>query len=278
MRKTPSGPVRGLRRVRVACLTAVAACAVSAIAVSAAQAVPTAFSGTFDDAALNLPDPVGTTDILDPPSVATMTGTVDPAAGNALSVPANQFVFPGFTGSAGGFPVSVGFKAIDNITGTATPTGDVHTDSSTYETTVVVVPGPSPLATCVYDSEESFSTGAGSPFNGDPFTVAPGPPITITNGIVQSGWLAGHFSPVSGGDVCNSILTPLINGGAGGVELGNGIDLTPAPPATTPPPTTPPPTGNPAALKKCIKKAKKKFKNNPAKKKKAIKKCKKKYG
>ena len=55
--------------------------------------------------------------------------------------------------------------------------------------------------------------------------------------------------------------------------MGNGLDLTPAPPPSGGGTTTAPNTQ--AQLKKCIKKAKKKFKDDKAKRKKAIKKCKK---
>jgi hypothetical protein len=47
-------------------------------------------------------------------------------------------------------------------------------------------------------------------------------------------------------------------------------------PSPTPPAPVAPTTNT--ALKKCIKKAKKKFKNNKAKRKKAIKRCKRKFG
>ena len=221
------------------------------------------------DAALNLPAPLGTTDILDPPNVATMTGTIDTVTGD-LNVPAANFDFPTFTGSAGGFPVAVSFAAVDDITGAADTSGNVLTDASTFHTTVVIAPGPSPLDTCGYDSDESFSTGTGSPFNGDPFTVNLGNPITITNGIVQTGWGATHFTQTSGGSICSGTLTPAINGGAGGLEMGNGIDLTPSSGGTT----TPPPATTPKKKKKC-KKAKKKKSADSAKKKKCKKKKKK---
>ena len=59
-----------------------------------------------------------------------------------------------------------------------------------------------------------------------------------------------------------------------GVASSAGVAQTTGPYQPSPTPTT----GNAAKLKKCKKKAKKKYKNDAAKRKKAIKKCKKKFG
>ena len=90
----------GLRRGRLAVVGALAATAVMAFGVASAQAAPQPFKATFDDAALN----VGVTfDILDPPATATIERPRGPAPGttstNAVNVPANDFVFPSFTGT-----------------------------------------------------------------------------------------------------------------------------------------------------------------------------------
>jgi hypothetical protein len=254
------------RRVRTAVLGALAACAVLVFGAGSARAA--GFSATFDDAALNVSGL--TFDILDPPPPATMTGTVtDP--GGAVNVPANQFVFPQFSGDAlPGVPVTVDFSAVDPIIGTLDlATGSMTTTSSTYHANVQAFGGD-----CNYDIELSFNTGPGGPFNGDPFTVSTGDPRVITNGILQTNWPANHFPPVGGN--CATI-DGLVNGSPGGLAMGNGFDLTPAPPpSTAAPPAATTTTTNTAGLKKCKKKAKKI--KDPVKRKKALKKCKKKFG
>jgi hypothetical protein len=258
----------GRRRGRFALLGAVAAIAALAYGASSAQAATVGFSATYDDAALNVSGL--TFDILEPPNTATMTGTIDNGTG-AFTVPAAGFVFPQFSGEAlPGVPVTVNFSAVDPIAGTLNlGTGALTTTLSTYHANVQALGG-----NCDYDIDLAYSTAAGSPFNGDPFTVAGTDPITISSGIIQTGWPADYFTP----DPDASCAT--INGlvaGAGGMAIANGFDLTPAaPPTTTPPATTPPVTSNAAALKKCLKKAKKI--KDKVKRKKAIKKCKKKFG
>jgi hypothetical protein len=245
---------------------ALAASALLVFGAGSARAATVGFNATFDDAALSVSGL--TFDILDPPNVATMTGTVDDADGDPVNVPANQFVFPQFSGEAlPGIPVTVNFSAVDPIVGTLNlATGSMTTTLSTYHANVQALGG-----NCDYDVDLTFNTGPGGPFNGDPFTVSGTDPKVITNGILQTNWPAHYFTP----DPDSSCAT--INGlvdGAGGLAMAHGFDLTP-----TPPPSgaaaTPPPVSNAAGLKKCKKKAKKI--KDPVKRKKALKKCKKKF-
>src|SRR5262245_23869450 len=123
------------RRARLAVAAAAAAIGAMAFGGSSAQAANQPFSATFDDAALN----VGAVfDILDPPATATMTGTWNDNGSNAISVLANQFVFPPAVGDVTtGVTATVNFKATDPITGTFDPaTGDLNTVSSGYEASV----------------------------------------------------------------------------------------------------------------------------------------------
>ena len=227
----------GLRRGRLAVVGALAATAVMAFGVASAQAAPQPFKATFDDAALN----VGVTfDILDPPATATIgtaqgTSTWDNAT-NAVNVPANDFVFPSFTGDAfPGVPVTVDFSAVDPIVGTLNAaTGAMTTTASTYHATVHLLG-----AVCNYNLELAFKTDPGSPFNGDPWSVSTGPPTVITNGAIQDSWTAGENAadPHMDCSTINSLVT-----GAGGLAMGNGIDLTPATSSGAPPAPPPPAT------------------------------------
>src|SRR4051812_16645284 len=131
----------GSRRARFGVVAGVAATAMMAFGVASAQAVGVdePFQATFDDAALN----VGVTfDILDPPHVATIGDAQGTSTWNTTShvinVPADDFVFPSFTGDAfPGVPVTVDFSATDPIVGTLDPTtGAMSTTASTYHAKV----------------------------------------------------------------------------------------------------------------------------------------------
>jgi hypothetical protein len=251
MTRSPRSTAR-LRRGRVALAGAIAAIAAMTFGVSSASAaVPGTFSATYDDAALHLS--VGTFDVLDPPPPATMTGAIadtDQPSG-AFTVPPLSFVFPPFSGEAlPGVNVTVALTATDPIVGHVDKTtGVLTTDSSTYHAAVGAFG-----ATCNYNLELAFSTAAGSPFNGDAFTVDSATTAwSITNGIIQANFAPPTPDPLP---ACNTINTLVASGGA--LEIGNGFDLTPPePPAgggsTTPPPATP----TPAPKKKKCKKAKK---------------------
>ena len=235
-------------KARIALSGALAAGAIMAFSVSSAQAAPSPFHATFDDAALN----VGATfDILDPPNTAPVNGTFE-SVGNTLTIPAANFVLPTFSGDPiTGLHVDVDFAATagPDITGTLTnPGGALNLASHSY-TAIVKVNGG---ANCTYTAPMIFSTTSpsGGPFNGQAFTVG-APDVTVTHGAIETHWAslpADNSSPD-----CN-----LVNGlvsGPGGLAIGNGVDLTPPAPSgggtTTPPATTAP------AKKKC-KKAKKK--------------------
>jgi len=239
-------------RGRLAVAGALAALGVMAFGVSSAQAANVSY--TFDDAILSLPDPAGNSDILDPPDQATMTGTVNTGS---LSVLSTDFDFPGFDGSLSGIPLHVEFSALDNITGTAdTAAGTMTTNPSTFQTVVAL--GAPINSDCTYQSDESFKTGSGASFNGDPFTPVAGDPITFTDGVVQTGWGASHFALTANTGDC-SLVTNIINSGCGGLALANGLTPSPlkcAPPSGTNPPAATPPTAHKKA--KCKKKAKKK--------------------
>jgi Ca2+-binding RTX toxin-like protein len=238
----------GSRRGRAALAGAIVATAAIAFGATSANAATAVFSASFDDAALNLPV-LGTSDVLNPPPPATMTGTVaddsqDPAN---FTVPQTGFVFPSFSGDANGVTLTVSFEATAPITGTVSPTtGSVTTGASAYKATV------SALGTsCVYNLTRSLTTGPGSPFNGDPFTVdkttTPGT-WSLNQGILQAGWPS---LPASGaGGACDTIDS-IITSGPGGLEMGNGFDLTPGTSGPgTPPPATASPTckGKPATI------------------------------
>ncbi|MGE5273509.1 MAG: calcium-binding protein [Verrucomicrobiota bacterium] len=156
-----------------------------------------------------------------------MTGTVaddtqDPAS---FTVTQGNFVFPPFTGDANGVTVTVSFEATAPITGTVSPTtGSVTTAPSAYKATVSALGG-----SCVYPLTRSFTTGPGSPFNGDPFTVdkttSPGT-WSLSQGIVQTGWTS--LPPSGAGGACDT-LDSIVTSGPGGLEMGSGFDLTPPP-------------------------------------------------
>jgi hypothetical protein len=253
---------RAGRRGRFALLGAVAATAAMAFGASSAQAVTTPFNATFDDGALN----VGLTfDILDPPNTATLSSTDwDKGGTNAFTV--SNFTFPPFSGEAlPGVPVSVTFDDAGPVSGTLND--GAMTVSGTFSAVVSVF-----SATCTYTNPMTFTTNPASPFNGDPFTVVPGPPDSLTNGVLETHWASLPPASPAVGDC--SLINGLVSG-PGGIAMGNGFDLTPAAPPTTTPPATTPVTSNAAGLKKCLKKAKKI--KDKVKRKKAIKKCKKKF-
>ena len=252
------------RRGRAAVVGAIAAGAVMAFGASSAQAVPVDFHGTFDDAALS--GSGLTFDILDPPNTATMDGTIDSVTGG-FDVPPSPigFNFPDFHGEAApGVPVTLKFTATEPISGSLDlGNGDMTTDRSGYHANVQAFGRD-----CNYDIDLTFDTNPASPFNGHRFTVGGTNPITITSGVLETHWPAGSFG--SGGSGCATV-DGLINGGAGGLAIAHGFDLTPAQPSGTTPPAS-----RSAQLKKCKQKAKK-IKNR-GKRKKALKKCRKKFG
>ena len=239
----------GLRRARYAVVGAVAATAVMAFGVTSAQAASQTFTASFDDAALNVSGL--TFDILEPPDTATMTGTVEDTTG-AVNVPNSGFVFPEFSGEAApGIPVTVNFSAVDAIVGNLNLTsGVMTTTSTTYHANVQALGG-----NCDYDIDLAFSTAPGSPFNGDPFTVNGATARNITNGALQTSWPAAYFTPDP--DASCATINGLV-GGAGGLAMANGIDLTPAAPPSGGGTTTPPPATPVKKKKKCKKKKAKK--------------------
>ena len=212
----------GSRKGRAALAVAIAAMAAMAFGATSANAATANLSASFDDAALNLPI-LNTSDILDPPASATITATVTDDTQDPASFTAGAFVFPDFSGTANGVPVTVKFEATAPITGTVSPsTGSVTTAATAYKATVSALGGD-----CVYNLTRSFTTGAGSPFNGDPFTVdtttTPGT-WSLSQGILQTGWSSLPAS--GGGGACNTV-DQIVTSGPGGLELGNGFDLTP---------------------------------------------------
>ena len=256
----------GQRRGRAAVVGAIAVGAVMAFGASSAQAGIVDFHGAFDDAALS--GSGLTVDVLDPPNTATMDGTINDSTGDFDVLPSPiGFNFPEFRGEAApGVPVIFNFTATDPISGTLNlVTGALTTDPSSYHANVQAFGGD-----CDYDINLTFDTNPASPFNGDPFTVSGTDPITITSGVLETHWPAGSFG--YGGPGCATV-DGLINGGAGGLAIAHGFDLTPAQPSGTAPT---PPANTSAQLKKCKKKAKKA--KDPVKRKKALKKCRKKFG
>jgi hypothetical protein len=260
------------RRGRAALLVAIAATAVMALGVSSAQAAT--FGTDFNDAALHLPDPAGTSDILDvPPSdPATLDGTI---TGTALT--AGALDFPGFDGELSGFPLHVEFAQTAPITGTFdSTTGSMTTTPATYETVVAL--GAPLNSSCTYHSTESFKTVAGSPFSGAPFTGQD----PATAGVIQTSWnTTNHFQLVANTGSCD-LVTNVINSGCGGLALANTAESLPSDVTCTTVgggggSTTPPPPVQPAPKKKakCKKKKGKKGSAQSAKKKKCKKKKKK---
>jgi hypothetical protein len=254
-------------RGRLAIAGALAALGVMAFGASSAHAASENVSFTFDDAILSLPDPAGNSDILNPPDEAEMDGTADDTT-HALHVNNGDFSFPPFSGTLSGIPLDVAFSAVDDITGTAdTTTGAVTTNPSTFETVVAL--GAPINSSCTYNSDESFKTGSGTSFNGDPFSVAAGEPRVFTDGVLQTSWGASHFALVDNTGDC-SLVTNIINSGCGGLAIANG--LVPQPLTCTPPPGNPPAATPPTAKKKAKCKKKKGKKSAQV----AKKKCKKK--
>src|SRR5262245_57489280 len=108
---------------------------------ASAQAASKPFQATFDDAGLN----VGAAfDILSPPNTSTWgiaqgTSTIEDGTGN-FTVPANDFVFPDFSGEAvPGVSVTVKFQAMAPITGNLNlGTGVMTTTPSSYKAVVTI--------------------------------------------------------------------------------------------------------------------------------------------
>jgi hypothetical protein len=227
------------KRFGMAAAAAALTTMVFGVSSSNAAVVPAQF--TFDDAALNVG--VGF-DILEPPNTATMTGTIDDVNGD-IAVPAVGFVFPNFAGSGSGIPVEVEFEATAPLTGTADiATGGITFDSSAFHALVKV---QGTTASCSYDFDMALTTAdeAGNPYGGDPFTLnLAANPVTAVDGALQDGWAAGHL-PADTGGTCPSVINGLATG-AGGLALGNGVDLTPLPPPVNPP-------ADPTTKKKCKK-------------------------
>jgi hypothetical protein len=272
-----------MRRARAACLGAVVACAVSAGTSSTAQAQTTA---TLDHGVMDLGALTGI-EIVTPTNPVSVT--ITPDTGTDFHVSPGGFQFPHFTGTQSGVTIELDSVLANTLTGTYDPaTGLMTTDPASFDVTIEVDAtllgfGTS---TCVMDIAHgnpvpmSFSTEATSPYPGDRFDPLPlsDPPV---NGAIATSWADLPASTFTSGSANLCTLLDQQKAGPGGVWLSNGI----APPSTSSPP--PPsvgvlvqaaPTGDPVQLKKCIKKAKKKYKNDPAKKKKAIKKCKRKFG
>ena len=171
-------------KARIALSGALAAGAIMAFSVSSAQAAPSPFHATFDDAALN----VGATfDILDPPNTAPVNGTFE-SVGNTLTIPAANFVLPTFSGDPiTGLHVDVDFAATagPDITGTLTnPGGALNLASHSYTAIVKV---ESEGATLHLHRPDDFSTTSpsGGPFNGQAFTVG-APDVTVTHGAIEN--------------------------------------------------------------------------------------------
>ncbi len=262
----------GSRGRRVALAGAFAAVAAMSFGAASASAAPKSLTVPFDDAALTLPI-VGTSDILDPPAAASITGTVDDPTG---AITAGDLTFPGFTGTASGVPVHVDFDNTAPITGNLNlGSGLLTTTASTYKAVVQLSP-PSGTV-CTYDPITlTFSTSGGSPIAGANFTVANGASVSTSHGVLTANWNNATFPPATPtpptGDC--SLVDSIVHGGNGQLALGNGFDLTPA---TAAPPAGGGGTVAPPPKKKC-KKAKKKKKKSGAQtaKKKGCKKKKKK--
>jgi hypothetical protein len=252
----------GSRRRRAALAGAIAAVAATALGVGSASAATQNLNVPFDDAALTLPT-IGTSDVLDSAASIAGTNVIEDSTGD---ITAATLTFPDFTGTASGVPVKVQFHSNAplngnlGLTGPTTGVMNFPNAAATIAYTAVVQLNPPSGAVCTYSPVPlKFSTTGGSPIAGVPFTVASGPPISTTHGILQATWTAGTF-PASGGPGCT--LIDGLTSGAGQLALGNGFDLTPPVPAT--------PAGGgtvPPPLKKKCKKAKKKHSAQSAKKK-----------
>jgi hypothetical protein len=273
-----------MRRARAACLGAVVACAVSAGTSGTAQAQTT--TATLDHGVMDLGAFPGV-EIVTPTDPVSIT--ITPDTGTAFHVLPADFQFPHFTGTQPGITVDQDVVLADILTGTYDPaTGAMTTDPASFDVTIKVDAtllgfGTS---TCVMDVAHNnpvpmaFSTEATSPYPGDRFDPLSDPPV---NGAIATSWADLPASRVTSGSATLCTILDQQKAGPGGVWLSNGI----APPSTPSPPPPPPsvgvlvqaaPTGNPVQLKKCIRKAKKKYKDDPAKKNKAMKRCKKTFG
>ena len=253
----------GSRRRRVAVAGAIAAAATMAFGVGSANAAPQDLSVPFDDAALTLPV-TGTSDVLEPPNSASISGTgvIDDATG---TITAANMTFPSFTGTASGVPVRVDYDNDTPLDGTLNlGTGALSLAADTY--TAVVQLSPPTGTTCTYPGVNlTFTTTTGTPIAGVPFTVANGTAVSTTHGILSAVWDNNDFPAAtpSGGDGNCSLVDSIVHGGNGQLALGNGFDLTPA---VAPPADTGGGTVAPAPKKKC-KKAKKKSASSSKKKK-----------
>jgi hypothetical protein len=269
-----------MRRARAACLGAAVACAVSAVTAGSAQAQTTA---TLDHGVMDLGASAGV-EIVTPTNPVSIT--ITPDTGTAFHVLPADFQFPHFTGTQSGATVELDVVLAETLTGTYDlATGAMTTDPASFDVTIDLNT-PLGTSTCVMDEAHgnpvpmSYSTEATSPYPGDRFDPLSDPPV---NGAIATSWADLPASTFTSGSADLCAFLDQQKAGPGGVWLSNGI----APPSTPSPPPPPPsvgvlvqaaPTGNPVQLKKCIKGAKRKYKNDPAKKQKAIKKCKRRFG
>jgi hypothetical protein len=274
-----------MSRVRAAWLGALLACAVSA---GTAEAQTEPFSTTYDNAVLNINGLES--DILDPPETATISGEIDPATGNFTIPAATGLNFPPFSQEViPGLVVTTTVTPLEDLTGNleggaAAPTGHVTTDPTDFETLIELTSG-STTQHCKIALPFAFSTRADypAPYKGDPFDVNLVGTPPLTNGALVTSWQSLGVEPVTPGvDDCS--LVAAFTEGPGGLWLAQGLTA-PTPTSAPEPPggggtTLAPavPTADSVQLKKCIRKAAKKYRNDPAKKKKAIKKCKKAFG
>ena len=127
---------------RLGLFAATAALATMAFGSTQAQAVPTPFGTTFDNAYLKTTLPGNGLDILGPPDVASIGGTLETNDGTftvpAACAPPAGFCFPSFSGDPiPGLTVAVTLSAAEPITGTlegsiTAPTGKVTTNPSDF--------------------------------------------------------------------------------------------------------------------------------------------------
>jgi hypothetical protein len=185
MRDRPSRPKLGLRRARALCLTAVAACAVSAVAVSSAQAAVVPFSAELNygyaDLGIN-PDTQDT--VLLNGQDATINGMIDDGTG---AITGGDITFPTVQGELSGAGVTIALDDVtpNSITGTFDPGTGALTANAILKAAVTLTgtPGGGADGTCNYNPIPFDGTGGSTAFSTAGVDPHPGMPFNNPAGL-----------------------------------------------------------------------------------------------
>lgn len=253
---------RGVRRVTVTLVSALAALGVAGAGASSASAADATFNEGY--LKINLPDPFH----IITQGGMTPTGQVKfqnfaPDGGGNFTVTQADVIFPPFSGTLFGQPLTVDVDAAANVTGNYNAATGTWTGNPSAWTASIDFAGQ-PCAIGPFNM--TLGTATNAIFVGDVFDAASNPP---TGGALSAAWTG---LPAGTGAGCG--LIDAADNGPGGLWLGT--DNGSAPTLVPPPPTgggsTTPPATTPPKKKKC---KKSKGKSASAAKKKGCKKKKK---